>query len=105
MKQGKNTGKSPVFMESQKSIKFGKCSPNGEIPTQSKYEVHYKGNYMGRGYPSSIRHQNFEIRKDNTVLLTAQKHSRSSKKKNMTLSVHPSVGQEELPVLLGIFLL
>ncbi len=70
-----------------------------------KYNIKYEGKYLGRVYPSSIWHQKFEIRKDDTVLLTAQKYSRSSKKKDMTLSVHPSVGQDELPGMLGIFLL
>jgi len=70
-----------------------------------KYNINYEGRYLGRVYPDSIWHQRFEIRKDDTVLLTAQKYFRNNFKKDMTLEVHSSIDREDLPGMLGIFLL
>jgi hypothetical protein len=70
-----------------------------------KYNIKYEGKYLGRVYPDSIWHQRFEVKKEDTVLLKAKKHSRNNNKKDMTLEVHPSVDREDLPGMLGIFLL
>ena len=53
----------------------------------------------------SIWHQNFEIRKEDTVLLKARKKSRNNHTKDMTLNVNSSVAKDELPAMLAIFLL
>jgi hypothetical protein len=70
-----------------------------------KYETAYEGRYLGKVFPKSVSHIRFELRKDQKVLMVAQKLNRYHEKKDMKIAIHQSVSPEDLPGMLGVFLL